>query len=224
MKSQTSGKFRGSDATSVFVAVLLIILIFVLYYFGLTGSLKRYLESHIHPVVFIALMAVLPMLGVPINIFLVLVGMQFGIVGGTLLSAVLMSLQMAITFYLVHSILRERISRLLQQFDVSMPDFGENQGRWQVIIFMLIPGIPYTVKNTLLALAGYPFTPYMTINFLTQYGMGLPLIILGGAVIEMDTTVTAVAVILLLICYVVQWYVRKIFAAKNEGKRDEDGH
>lgn len=222
--NRPAGKFGGSSVTSGLLAVALIILVFLLYYYGLTGPLKHYLESHVHPAVFIALMLILPMLGVPVNIFLVLVGMKFGIAGGLLLSASLMFLHMAITYYLVHSFLRERFVRLLRHFDVSMPTLDKNGGRWQVIIFMLIPGIPYAMKNILLALAVYPFSPYMTINMSTQYGMGLPLIILGGAIIEMNSTVMAIAVILLLIIFIGQRYVRKRFLAKNEEKGDEDDH
>lgn len=218
MEGQFSRKIGRPTIIGVVLVMMLIAGGYALYRFDVSGILRSILESHIHPAVFIALMAFLPVLGAPINPFLVLVGMKFGIVEGILLSAVLMFFHMAATYFLVHSFLHDWVSRLLQRFKVSMPTILRDYTLWQVVIFMIVPGVPYAIKNNLLALAGYRFTPYMAINWLTQYGHGIPMIILGGAVIKMDLTIMGIAFLLLLAGYLLQQYVRKKIASKSGSK------
>lgn len=190
----------------------------LVHHFNLTGLLKDYLTSHVPPALFLVLMAILPILGAPIAVFLVLVGMKFGVGAGILLSAVLMAFHMAVTYFLVNFLLADRIARMLQYFKVSTPTLLRNYTTWQAVIFMLVPGVPYAIKNHLLALAGYRFAPYMAINWSTQYGHGIPLIIMGGAVMEMNLAILGIALLLLLIFSLVQQYLRKKFSAKGGGR------
>ncbi|MDF1578594.1 MAG: hypothetical protein P1P81_09160 [Desulfobulbales bacterium] len=189
--------------------VLLVVAIYLIYRYEPAVALGEYLASRINPVIFLALMLVLPVVGIPITIFLVLVGIKFGIVQGLLLSAAIMPCHMALTYYLVHSFLRKWISALLKPYNVSIPKLKGRENRLRALIFMLIPGLPYAVKNNLLALAEVGFVPYMIINWLAQFGLSIPFIILGGAVMEMDRKILTAAVALLLAGYLSQAYLRK---------------
>lgn len=200
--------------------ILLLAAGYLFHQLDLSGRLRDFLESGISPAVFVALMAILPILGAPIAVFLVLVGMRFGIAAGILLSAVLMFLHMAVTYYLVNSLLRSWISRLLQRCKVSTPTLLHHYTTWQAVIFMLVPGVPYAVKNNLLALAGYRFAPYMAINWLTQYLHGIPLIVLGGAVVNLDLAILGVACLLLLLGYLLQRFIRTKIREKREKNGD----
>ena len=217
MERQFSPKLSGRTAViGGLLVILLIACAYLFYSLDVSGMLKSYLESHIHPAVFIALMAILPVLGAPIVVFLVLVGMKFGIVAGILLSAVLMFFHLAVTYYLVHSFLRDWISRLLRRFNVSVPIMGVDYGTWHAVIFAIVPGVPYAVKNNLMALAGVPFVPYMVINWTIHYGMGIPYIVLGSAAIEMDLAILGIGVVLLLVGWFLLHCVRKKFLSKSE--------
>lgn len=203
------------------LAGLLIGCAYVYYRYDLSGLLKTYLASHVDPAIFLALMAVLPVLGAPIVVFLVLVGMKFGVVAGLLLSAVLMFFHLAVTYYLVHSFLRDRIVRLLQRFHVAVPVLGIDYRTWQAVIFVIVPGVPYAVKNNLMALAGVPFVQYMTINWTIHYTMGLPYIILGGAAVDLDMTLLAIGLVLLLLGGLLLHRMRKRFLTRSKkGEKD----
>ena len=172
-------------------------------------ALKEYLEGSINPAAFLLLMLVLPVIGAPISPFLVLVGMKFGTVEGIVLSGIIMLVQMVLTYFLVHSFLRNWIYRLLEFFHIPVPRFNGDHNRWHAFIFMLVPGLPYMAKNNLLALTEMSLTPYLTINWVAQFGLSIPLIILGGAVVEMNLVILAIALILLLVAYLLQHYLRR---------------
>ena len=166
------------------------------------AGLWHFLEHRVNPLLFITLMLILPIFGIPLTPFLVLAGVKFGLVAGLLLSAAVMLGHMVVVYYLVHSFLRKWVIGLLHRLHIAVP---EQQGspRWRpATIFMLIPGLPYAVKNNLLALSPMPFAPYLLINWTTQFSLSLPFILFGGAVVEMNYTLLAGAAGLALCGYV----------------------
>jgi uncharacterized membrane protein YdjX (TVP38/TMEM64 family) len=189
------------------LAIPLMAAIYTIYTYDLLVLLKTYLESGINPVVFLLLMAILPIVGAPISFFLVLVGMKFGTIEGILLSAFIMLFHMVATYFLVRTFLGKWIFGLLGSMKVTLPKGDHN--KWHAFIFMLIPGLPYVAKNYLLALTGMPLTPYLITNWTAQFGLCIPLIILGSAVMEMDLSILGIAFTLLLAGYLLQHYVRK---------------
>lgn len=170
--------------------------------------LKNYLESRVHPLLFILLMAVLPIFGVPISLFLVLVGMRFGITAGIVLSAVTMLFHLSATYYLVHSFLRVWITGMLQRFSIPVPELQIMSNKRYAFVFMLVPGLPYVVKNNLLALTGLPLVPYLLIGWLSQFLTGVAFVIFGGAVIEMNYSILALALVLILAGFLLQRFIR----------------
>jgi uncharacterized membrane protein YdjX (TVP38/TMEM64 family) len=151
-------------------------------------GLWDFLERRVNPLLFITLMLILPIFGVPLTPFLLLAGIKFGLVEGMLLSAAAMLGHMVVVYYLVHSFLRRWIIALLHRLHIAVPEQQAPPGWWPAALFMLIPGLPYAVKNTLLALSAMPFVPYLAINWATQFSLSLPFILFGGAVVEMNYT------------------------------------
>ncbi len=191
------------------LAIFLATAFYLMHSHNLLVILKEYLESNINPVFFLFLMLILPIVGVPLSFFLVLVGMKFGTVEGVLLSAALMLCHMAATYFLIHSFLRKWIYILLKFFHIPIPETKGDHNKWHAFIFMLIPGLPYAVKNNLLALTGMPLLPYLTINWTAQFGLSIPLIVLGSAVMEMNLAILGIALALLLAAYLLQYFLRK---------------
>lgn len=213
----------------LFLALLAVAIYAVINHEPVT-ALKNYLENRVHPALFILLMAVLPICGVPISLFLVLVGMRFGIVIGVVLAAVTMLFHLSVTYYLVHSFLRVWITGLLQRFHIPVPELQIMSNKRYAIVFMLVPGLPYLVKNNLLALTGMPLVPFLLIGWLSQYITSIPFIIFGGAVMEMDYSVLALALALILTGFLLQRFIRDNLPAsvkrllsgtETEGRNDD---
>jgi uncharacterized membrane protein YdjX (TVP38/TMEM64 family) len=176
---------------------------------ALIGNLHEYLQYRVDPFLFLLLMLILPILGVPFSAFLVLVGMKFGLPRGLFFTALLMLIHMAITYFLVHSFLRNWILKLLKK--LNLPDSFERKiaSRWHLFFFMLVPGLPYAIKNFLLALSGLPLGPYLMINWLAQFGLSVPFIITGTAIIELNPVIISSAVLLLIMVLLIQSYAKR---------------
>lgn len=200
-------RIRLTALAIIFLALLAVAVYAVINHEPVT-ALKNYLENSVHPALFILLMAILPICGVPISVFLVLVGMRFGIVVGIVLVAGTMLFHLSATYYIVHSFLRVWITRLLQRFHIPVPELQIMSNKRYAIVFMLVPGLPYMIKNNLLALTGIPLVPFLFIGWFSQFFTSIPFIIFGGAVMEMDYTALALALALILTGFLLQRFIR----------------
>ncbi len=186
--------------------------IYIVAYHDPVQALEMYLKEQIHPLVFLCFMAVLPIIGAPISIFLVLVGIQFGLVTGIAVTAVCMAFHMAASYYLANSFLYKWLAALLRLFNITLPNFVGRLNKRTAFVFMLIPGVPYVVKNNVLALSKMDFSTYMLINWTAQFGMSIPLIIVGRAVVDLNIYVMAAAAALLLLLYLIQYLAKRRYA------------
>lgn len=194
---------------SILLIVCGAILLYIFLYYNPTNLIYSYLESDANAYVFIILMALLPLLGLPISIFLVLVGMMFGIPGGIALTGIIMVFHLLATYYLVHSFVRPLLIRFLHDFHLHIPKLPPNGKKRLGFAFMILPGLPYSMKNYLLALAEMPFKPYMLISWSCHFILNIPFIILGRGVIRMDPKVLLMAAGLIIMGLAVQYYLRR---------------
>ena len=203
-------------STLVVGAVIAVFLVYIFMAYEPTTWLNRYLTKSTDPAVFAALMALLPLAGAPISIFLVLVGIIFGLGGGILLTGVLSFFHVVVTWYLVHSIFRPLVLRLLNRTHVAAPRLPRRGRKRLAFIFMLIPGLPYAVKNYLLALSGLPFLQYTVISWSAQFVLCIPFIMLGKAVIKMDPAILGAAVCIILLGFAGQVYLKRHYSSLRQ--------
>lgn len=76
-------------------------------------------------------------------------------------------------------------------------------------IFMLFPGLPYSIKNYLLAMSGLSFLEYVIIGWVAQFSLSIPFILLGRAVIKMAPLFLGIALALVLLGFVGQNFLRR---------------
>ncbi len=159
------------------------------------------------PIPFILMMAVLPMVGFPISLFLVAAGLKFGLLGGLAVSAATMPLHLLVAYPLAVRLLRGPIRRLARRIGYPIPVVPENRAAVFTFVFFAIPGIPYTFKNLLLPLGGVPFRLYFFIGWAVQWAMGIPFMGLGDSVARMNPYVLGAFVALLVVGYgVIRWF------------------
>ena len=139
------------------------------------------INDNTHPVLMLLAFLILPMLGFPISVFLILLGIRFGPIYGLLLMSVGFAVHLLVTFVLTHSYIRPWLTLLAERWHFTIPRMPQHRRIQFSFIFMAVPGLPYTVKNYLLALAGTPFLTYFVICWTVNGLMGAPFVVLSGA-------------------------------------------
>jgi uncharacterized membrane protein YdjX (TVP38/TMEM64 family) len=195
-----------------FIIVGAVFLISIFFSYNPARLITQYLSSDTNSFVFACLMAVLPLAGFPISIFLVLVGMIYGITGGILITGAIMLFHIIMTYYLVHSLFRPLINKMMRKFDVEIPQLPGKNKKGLAFLFMLTPGLPYSMKNYLLALTELPFFQYLLIAWLAQFGFSIPFIVLGKSMVQKNLMVLLLVVLVLLAGYLLLWRLQRRFA------------
>lgn len=163
---------------------------------------------------FITLMVVLPVVGFPISVFLIVGGIKFGILWAILLWLAVLPIHATIGYYVARWA-RDPLERFLSdKMGYHIPEIPENNTPMFSFLFLAIPGVPYAGKNYLLALAGVPFRYCVLMNCIVQSALGMPFIVLGKSAADMDMTLFYIALVIFVAGYFLLRWLKKRYGDK----------
>ncbi|MDZ7760635.1 MAG: hypothetical protein U5L00_10305 [Desulfovermiculus sp.] len=175
-----------------------------------------FLRHDIHPGLFLLLMGVLPVFGFPMSPFLALAGIKFGTAWGAGVSLLIMPVHLSLCYLISKTFFQTVILKVMQARGYSPPAFLTAKPGKLLLLFLIIPGPPYVMKNYILALTGLPFVSYMGLTWAVQGLLALPIVILGGTASQQRWGLfTLVLVVLILGSIVLHWY-RNTMKKSNE--------
>ena len=116
---------------------------------GMNEAMER-----LHPGAVLPLMAVLPIFGFPIALVYLVAGARFGPLGGGVVVAAVTVVHLLGSYLIARSFLRRPIERLLARRQHHLPQVPADEQALVCVIAALVPGIPYFLRNYVLAIAG----------------------------------------------------------------------
>lgn len=129
-------------------------------------QVPRVLERVNRPVALL-IMATLPIVGFPISVVYLAAGAIFGPwVGGAVVACVTL-VHLLVTHALAKTVLRDRVEKWRKGWARRVPEIPKEENGILVAMLVVVPGLPYLARNTLMALARVP------LRFLL--GVGVPL-------------------------------------------------
>jgi uncharacterized membrane protein YdjX (TVP38/TMEM64 family) len=170
-----------------------------------------------HPLLFVLLLLVLPLVGFPISLFMVLSGIKFGWLAGLCLFAIVIPLHLLAAYLIAGLVLRPWLVTILSKRGHHIPRLPRKDREFYVFLFMVIPGLPYMIKNYLLSLSGIDLRIYIRTATLGALIIATPLITLGGAIAKGDAVFIFIVFIILITGYgVLGWLNRKSFKKRSD--------
>ena len=170
---------------------------------------------------FIVLVGVLPMVGVPVTAMYLAAGAVYSPVyglGGTLGGICLGLMLNLLLSYYATQYFRGPVDRLLKRFGASLPDFS-GLPAWKVILLVRItPGAPLMVQNLLLGLAGLPIRQYLIVSMAAEIVIALGYLTAGHSFATGEWGFLPVGVALVVIAVLVASLLRDRMKQKNPGK------
>ncbi len=131
------------------------------------------------PVPAVAAMALLPLAGLSISLVYFAAGAIFGGPTGLLVVAAVTAIHLLGTHAIAHGRLRRRLRDWLQRKGRRVPEIPEGDEAAVALMVALVPGLPYGVRNYLLALSGVPLKVYFWICWPTYVLRSTVVIFLG---------------------------------------------
>ena len=193
--------------------------VFILVAFGKEAVLvvSTTINRNTHPALLLGFYAILPIFGFPITVFLILFGVKFGSVAGCLLIFAFMPIHLFVTLVLSRSFLGPWIRKIAEKRGFTVPQVPPGSALWFSFLFMLFPGLPYSLKNFLLALSGVSVSVYFLIGCLVNAMMALPLVILGDAAGDWNLLLIGIVTLLFLIIALGRFWIKRRFQAPGKG-------
>jgi len=162
---------------------------------------------------------VLPLLGVPISVFLVLAGIHFGFTGGMAASTVAVFFHNFAAYRLTHGLFRARMRGFLEKAGYVIPPIDVRHQVRFTALFSAIHGPPYIAKLYLLALTDIPFPIYFWVGAPVYAVFCAIPVAVGNAVTTMHVTWIYFAVggvaLLTLAGYWLKWRRQEVLPATD---------
>jgi uncharacterized membrane protein YdjX (TVP38/TMEM64 family) len=168
------------------------------------------------PWVFFISMAVLPAVGAPLTFFTLpageAFGAQMGIGGVIVVTLAMITLNLALAYWIARYALRPLLTRLLKRYGYTIPRVTPENALSVALVVRLTPGAPFVVQNFILGVAETPFRLFMIVSWLAVAPWAAGAIVLGKGIFAGDFQVVAIGMGVIVIAVVaVQWLRRKYF-------------
>jgi uncharacterized membrane protein YdjX (TVP38/TMEM64 family) len=111
----------------------------------------------------LAMVVVLPMFGFSIGIVYLVIGAVFGGWVGLAVVGVITALHLLGSHWIARSFLRGPLERYLKRHKKKLPEPPQGAEKSVALMTVLVPGLPYFVRNYLLALSTIPLRTYFWI-------------------------------------------------------------
>ncbi len=181
-------------------------------YFTITSGLFRQITSLINentpPELFIGMMLLLPLAGVPLSLFLFLLGLKFGAVTGLLLLEAILPVQMAVAYMLAYAVRKPLVNYLVKRKNYQIPAVPEHKSLMVSFFFFTFP-FPYAVKLYLLPLAGVKFRYCFWLNWAVQGILCIPFVLLGKSAMDLNAEMFGITLVIFGVFFVFLRWAKK---------------
>jgi len=186
--------------------------------------------ADLDPVAVLPLMALLPIAGFPIAIVYLVAGARFGPLWGGVVVAGITVVHLAGTHLIAKSFLRQPLRRFIEKRHAHLPEIPVDEQAAVCLIAALVPGLPYFVRNYVLALADVKLRYYFGVCVPVYVARSYVSILFGD--MSSDPTSTKIIVLVIVdvlkvaICALVIWRLRvhhRKYHGHSEGDHGPDG-
>jgi uncharacterized membrane protein YdjX (TVP38/TMEM64 family) len=169
--------------------------------------------DHLRPVPLVIAMCGLPLFGFPILPVYLVAGARFGPWGGGVVVTLVTAAHLVGTYVIARTVLRAPLERLLAKWHAHLPEIPRDEEPMVALIAALVPGLPYVVRNYLLAMAGLRLRVYFWICLPIYVARSYVSILVGDLSGAPSTSrlliLGGIELVKVVVCAVVIWRLRE---------------
>ncbi len=165
-------------------------------------------------ITFTAAFLILPLLGFPLGIFLVLAGVRFGFAGGMAISSVAIIFHHVAAFRIAHGWFRDPVRHWLDRAGYAIPPIRQKHRTGFTALTAIVRGPPFFAKLYLLALTDIPFRIYFLVGVPIYILFSLVPVGAGAALMNFDPTWISVLIGIATLLLLAGLWLRRRYAGK----------
>lgn len=166
---------------------------------------------------------ILPLVGVPLRLMLILLGFRFGFVSGMMASALGLLFHSFAAYFIARGSFRDTVRNYLKRSGYGIPPIQAKHRLWITAVIAAVPGPPYIAKLYLLALTDLPLRIYAGIAAPIYIVLSVVPVGIGGAVVEFEEKWFYLAIFGFVIITVVGVWLQKRYSPDNMLKDEGEG-
>ena len=151
-----------------------------------------------HPALLFLALALLPLVGVPASPLIIAAGVRLGTGAGFALVVAALLCDFSLGYWLARRWMRTPLTRWLAGRGHVVPVLAPADEAQFILLFRITPGIPLSVQNYVLGLAGVDFTRYLLISLPVQAVYALTFVWFGNSLADNEAWKLALGVALLV--------------------------
>lgn len=181
------------------------------------NEIKEYILSmgYFAPIIYVFLLASLPLLLFPDSVIVIAGGMVFGLVGGAILTSIGSLLGGSLAFLISRKLGRNAVRKLIKKDLVMFDENNKRGGFFLILILRLIPLFPFKVVSYSAGLSNMRLIDFA---LATVFG-SLPGIIvytnLGDKTNEIGSAGFYQAIVILIALFVISFILKNVFKKKD---------
>ena len=137
-----------------------------------------------HPALLFLALALLPLVGVPASPLIIAAGVRLGTASGFALVVAALLCDFSLGYWLARRWMRTPLTRWLAGRGHVVPVLAPADEAQFILLFRITPGIPLSVQNYVLGLAGVDFTRYLLISLPVQAVYALTFVWFGNSLAD----------------------------------------
>ena len=170
-----------------------------------------------HPALLMLALALLPLVGVPASPLIIAAGARMGTAVGFVAVMVSLTVNFTVGYWLARRWLRSWLTVWLARRGYAIPQLAPGDESQFILLFRITPGMPLTVQNYVLGLAGVGFARYMLISLPVQAVYALAFVWFGQSLTGKATWKLALGVALLVAVGLVVSLLRRYLSRRRAG-------
>ncbi|MFO7838311.1 MAG: hypothetical protein R6X08_02275 [Desulfosalsimonadaceae bacterium] len=202
-------------ASGIALAALLcgVLAVYAMLRWDLIAQGTQMIDKNTPAPLFLLLFLLLPLVGMPMSVFIFVLGVKFGAVYGILILALIMPLHILVSFFIARWVRQPLLAFLVERRNYRIPEIPPGKMALFCFLFLAVPVVPYAAKNYILPLAGAPFRYCVWMNWAVQGALAIPFVFLGKSAADMNVLVFGITLAVLAVLFVLLRWIRRWYEA-----------
>lgn len=185
------------------------------------NEIRDYINSFgiLSPIIYVALLTLLPLLFFPDSVLVIAGGMIFGLVEGAILTSIGSFLGATISFYISRTLGQNMITKFIKGKGIDFGKYSKQSGLFIILMLRLIPLFPFKVVSYSAGLSDISFKDFTIATIIGSMPGIIVYTNLGDKSTEMGSNGFYISICLVVALFLLSLVLKKRFSVK-EAKRD----
>lgn len=220
MKTRDKSKLKSIIIIGLVIAIIILLNKFNLLKDYGPKEIRDFIQGKgfLSPIIYVALLSLLPLLLFPDSVIVIAGGMIFGLLGGTVLTVLGSLIGAAIAFFLSRKLGQTMVKKLIKRDLVIFDKDNKKSGFFLILLLRLIPLFPFKIVSYSAGLSDVRFKEFALATLLGSLPGIMVYVNLGDKTRAFGTKDFYISILILVILFMSSFIMKSVYTRKENVK------